>query len=65
MFTTNGTLGDGRYFLRITQNANPNDGGFISGSNGRDAMDERNVLDPGFLELVRYGVRCRRPLHSG
>lgn len=58
MFTTNGTLGDGRYFLRITQNANPNDGGFISGSNGRNAMDERNVLDPGFLELVRYGVRA-------
>jgi glucoamylase len=58
MFTTNGTLGDGRYFLRITADADPNNGGFLSGSNGREAMDERNILDPGFLELVRYGVRA-------
>ena len=58
MFTTNGLLGDGRYFLRITQNSNPNDGGFISAGNGREALDERKVLDPGFLELVRYGVRA-------
>jgi glucoamylase len=58
MFTTTGLLGDGEYFLRITQNTDPNDGGYIDGSNGRPALDERKVLDPGFLELVRYGVRA-------
>jgi glucoamylase len=58
MFTTTGPHGNGRYFLRITQNSNPNDGGLISGSNGRPPLDERQALDPGFLELVRYGVRA-------
>jgi glucoamylase len=63
MFTTTGPFGNGKYFLRITQNTNPNDGGFISGSNGRPALDERQVLDPGFLELVRYGVRAAADPH--
>jgi glucoamylase len=63
MFTTAGTLGDGRYFLRITRNTDPNDGAAISGSNGRPALDERQVLDPGFLELVRYGVRAADDVH--
>jgi glucoamylase len=61
MFTTSGTYvtGDdnGQYFLRITQNQDPNDGANIKGSNGRPAINEKEVLDPGFLELVRYGVR--------
>jgi glucoamylase len=61
MFTTSGThvLGDnnGHYFLRITQNQNPNDGANINGSNGQPAINEKEVLDAGFLELVRYGVR--------
>ena len=63
MFTTTGPHGNGRYFLRITQNTNPNDGNDISGSNGRPALDEREVLDPGFLELVRYGVRAANDPH--
>jgi glucoamylase len=61
MFTTTGphTGGatDGEYFLRITQNDDPNDGGPILASNGRRAMGEQYILDAGFLELVRYGVR--------
>jgi glucoamylase len=61
MFTTTGTHAaggnNGRYYLRITQNQNPNDGHVIDYRNGRPAMDEREVLDAGFLELVRYGVR--------
>jgi glucoamylase len=63
MFTTSGPYGNGRYFLRITKNTNPNDGEDISGSNGRPALDEDQVLDPGFLELVRYGVRAATDLH--
>ena len=61
MFTTTGTHtmddDNGRYFIRITQNQDPNDGANINGSNGRPAINEKEVLDAGFLELVRYGVR--------
>ncbi len=47
----------GQYFLRITQNQNPNDRSPINGGNGRPPLDETDILDGGFLELVRYGVR--------
>ena len=61
MFTTNGTFQggdmDGRYFVRITRNDDPNDHGLIGENNGRPALPEDHVLDAGFLELVRYGVR--------
>jgi len=61
MFTTTGVFTggqkDGEYYLRITKNENPNDGATIDGSNGRPAINETEVLDAGFLELVRYGVR--------
>lgn len=61
MFTTNGAIknitGDGRYYLRITQNKNPNDRGALITSNGKPIPDESLILDAGFLELVRYGVR--------
>ncbi|HAO33477.1 MAG TPA: glucan 1,4-alpha-glucosidase, partial [Candidatus Competibacteraceae bacterium] len=57
MFTTSGVFNNGRnngrYYLRITRNENPNDGEPIDGSNGRPALSEKEVLDAGFLELVR------------
>lgn len=62
MFTTTGThsagTNNGRYYLRITKNQDPNDGQDIDGSNGRQKINEKEVLDAGFLELVRYGVRA-------
>ncbi len=61
MFTTSGPLsaqaGDGRHYLRIATDHDPDDGDAILGANGKPALDERRMLDPGFLELVRYGVR--------
>lgn len=57
MFTTTGAHGDGEYFLRITQNENPDDDGGIEERNGRPSMEESLIVDAGFLELVRYGVR--------
>ncbi|EHN74836.1 4-alpha-glucosidase, partial [Streptomyces coelicoflavus ZG0656] len=57
MFTTSGDFGDGRYFIRITQNENPNDKAPIGAANGQIAPQEDRVVDGGFLELVRYGVR--------
>lgn len=57
MFTTRGALGDGRYYLRITADEDPNNGGVIESRNAQPALREDQVLDAGFLELVRYGVR--------
>ncbi|WP_051330636.1 glucan 1,4-alpha-glucosidase [Niveispirillum irakense] len=61
MFTTTGPYtergGNGRYFLRITQNDNPDDKGPLTARNGKEALTEDIYLDAGFLELVRYGVR--------
>lgn len=57
MFTTNGDFGNGRYYIRITQNANPNDKGPMGVANGQVAAPEDRIIDGGFLELVRYGVR--------
>ncbi|MGC7094367.1 glucan 1,4-alpha-glucosidase [Amycolatopsis lurida] len=56
-FTTSGPLGDGRYFERIDGNGNPNDGQNIFLQNGGGNHDERAIIDPGFLELVRLGVK--------
>ncbi|NER20175.1 MAG: glucan 1,4-alpha-glucosidase [Symploca sp. SIO1C2] len=60
MFTTTGIESpcnaSGEYFLRITQNQDPNDGANINGGNGKPPINEKLVLDGGFLELVRYGV---------
>ena len=42
----------------MTKDANPNDGSTYSiGDSGPSAADERTVVDPSFLELVRLGVK--------
>lgn len=57
MFTTSGAYGDGRYFMRLSRNDDPNDHGLLGENNGQPAMPEDRIIDGGFLELVRYGVR--------
>ncbi|MDP3403323.1 MAG: glucan 1,4-alpha-glucosidase [Brevundimonas sp.] len=57
MFTTEGALGDGNYFLRLSRNEDPNDKGLLGENNGQAALPEDRIIDGGFLELVRYGVR--------
>jgi glucoamylase len=57
-FTTSGTLGDGRYFLRVTE-GEPNDAQeriVIANGGGGQAM--LAVVDVSALELVRLGVRA-------
>mgnify|MGYP006276058495 CR=1 FL=1 len=44
------------YFLRITDDADPDDGATRSLANGGPTLDERGIVDAGFLELVRLGV---------
>jgi glucoamylase len=56
-FTDSGSLGNGHYFIRIDDNTNPNDGGTLAVKNGGGNHDERSVVDGGFLELVRLGVK--------
>jgi glucoamylase len=56
-YTTSGPYGDGDYFLRITPDGQPNAGTDITIANGGGSRDDRTVVDPSFLELVRLGVK--------
>ncbi len=55
--TTTGNYGDGNYYLRITQNGKPDAGEKIEINNGAGFFDEREIVDAGFLELVRLGIK--------
>jgi glucoamylase len=55
--TTTGKYGDGNYYLRISENENPNDGAKIEINSGGGVFDEREIVDAGFLELVRLGIK--------
>ena len=57
MYTTGGPFGDGEYFIRVTRNTDPNDQALLGDNNGRTGLPEDQIVDGGFLELVRYGVR--------
>ena len=51
------------YYLRITENDDPNDGARMEINSSSLVVDERKILDAGFLELVRLGIkRPRNPL---
>ncbi|HEY1623434.1 MAG TPA: glycoside hydrolase family 15 protein [Streptosporangiaceae bacterium] len=56
-YTTTGSYGNGDYLLRITPDGQPNAGTGISIANGGGSHDDRTVVDPSFLELVRLGVK--------
>lgn len=45
------------YYLRITENQDPNDGANIEINSGGGTYDEREIVDAGFLELVRLGIK--------
>lgn len=48
------------YYLRITENDNPNDGAQMEINSSSLVVDERKILDAGFLELVRLGIKSPR-----
>ena len=58
--TTTGPLDDGPYYLRITANGDADSGAQIQISDGGPLIDQRAVVDPSFLELVRLGVKPAR-----
>jgi glucoamylase len=60
LVTTNGHLSGGGgqgYYIRIERNLDPNDGDQLDVHNGGGVWDERDVVDAGFLEFVRLGIR--------
>ena len=54
--TRNGPLAEKPYFLRLTVDGNANAGTTYQISDGGPVVDQRTVVDPGYLELVRLGV---------
>jgi glucoamylase len=55
--TTNGPLSSEPYYLRITDNGDANSGAQIQIADGGPLVDQRRVVDPSFLEMVRLGVK--------
>ena len=55
--TTTGTYGDKNYYLRLSFNEDPEDGAPFNVGNGGGEYDEREIVDAGFLELVRLGIK--------
>ena len=55
--TTNGPLSDHPYYLRITDNGDADTGARIQIADGGPLVDQRRVVDPSFLDVVRLGVK--------
>jgi glucoamylase len=56
-YTTNGPLGNGQYFLRLTPAGDPNQAQNITIANGGGERPMQEVVDVSTLELVRLGLR--------
>jgi len=55
--TTSGKYGDGNYYLRLTKNGTPDAGERIELNNNAGIFQENEIVDAGFLELVRLGIK--------
>jgi glucoamylase len=55
--TKTGPYSSSPYYLRITANGHPDSGDQMQVSDGGPLIDERYVVDPSFLDLVRLGVK--------
>jgi len=56
--STNGPYSDVAYYLRLTKDRKPNAATtYAIGDSGPSEVDQRRVVDPSFLELVRLGVK--------
>ena len=53
--TTNGPLSDEPYFIRLSKTGDPDADIDYNVGNGGPTLDQRAVIDAGFLELVRLG----------
>src|SRR5260221_7290446 len=55
--TTNGPLAKLPYFIRLSKTGAPNAAISYNVGNGGPTLDQRSVIDAGFLELVRLGLK--------
>lgn len=55
--TSSGPHSPRPYYIRIAQRGRPDAGDRLELNNGGGSVDERSVVDAGFLELVRLGIR--------
>ncbi len=55
--TTNGKYGDGNYYVRLTENGKPDEKEKTVLSNNAGTAIENEIVDAGFLELVRLGIK--------
>ncbi len=55
--TTNGKYGDGKYYVRLTENGKPDANEKTVLNNGAGTFIENEIVDAGFLELVRLGIK--------
>lgn len=55
--TTNGKYGDGNYYVRLTENGKPDEREKTVLSNNAGTAIENEIVDAGFLELVRLGIK--------
>ena len=49
--------GDVPYYIRVSRNGDPDSGVKRELANNGPTLDERDIIDGGFLELVRLGIR--------
>ena len=54
--TTNGPLAPHPYFIRLSKTGDPDAAISYNVGNGGPTLDQRNIVDAGFLELSRLGV---------
>jgi glucoamylase len=54
--TTNGPLAQFPYFIRLSKTGDPNAAISYNVGNGGTTLDQRTVIDAGFLELTRLGI---------
>jgi len=54
--TTNGPLANHPYYIRLSKTGDPNAAISYNVGNGGPTLDQRSVIDAGFLELVRLGL---------
>jgi hypothetical protein len=54
--TTNGPLSASPYFIRLSKTGDPNAAISYNVGNGGPTLDQRAIIDQGFLELVRLGL---------
>jgi glucoamylase len=55
--TTNGPLANHPYYIRLSKTGDPNAAISYNVGNGGPTLDQRQVIDAGFLELVRLGLK--------